>query len=315
MTTRSFSSVCNSSTTAEFRALFKELSDELKAAGLVQTTDTGQINWATVNLPALNTMAGYEIFRFSDLLQATAPVFIKIEYGMGSTSRSPGMYVTVGSTTNGAGVIGSTILNGSTTGRQVCTWMKNPDPAYGGTYQNIQYPSKICVKDGYLIFAFKIGALQLYDSRSYPNVQGFLMVARTVDQTNGANTGEGVVMYRMYGESLSLLGHVSHVLNFNTGKVFPPSGFNENHTQVYFDVASSIVEGTKVQLYRHLVSLPRTDFTHYIATYLNPEIPALTTFDATLVGSTPHTYLALGYAGVGSGSNRNIAHSNVVMFE
>jgi hypothetical protein len=39
---------------------------QIAAMGLVQTSDTGQINWVTVARPALNTIAGYEIWRFND---------------------------------------------------------------------------------------------------------------------------------------------------------------------------------------------------------------------------------------------------------
>jgi hypothetical protein len=72
--------------------------------GLVQTGDTGQINWTTVLAPlAINTSQGYEIWRFADTMQATTPVFFKIEYGSGGAVNNPSLWLTVGSGSNGTG--------------------------------------------------------------------------------------------------------------------------------------------------------------------------------------------------------------------
>ena len=80
---------------------------QLAAVGLVQTSDTGQINPATVLAPvSTSAMQGYEIWRLSDTLQSTAPVFIKVEYGASAIgATSPGFFFTVGTSTNGAGTL------------------------------------------------------------------------------------------------------------------------------------------------------------------------------------------------------------------
>lgn len=101
-------------TGTEIRAWVQAVHDALVAVGLVQTADTGQVMISTMTNPAApNTAAGYEVWRFSDALQATHPLFLKIEYGRaGNTSSpgSPGMWLTVGKSSDGAGVIGSVIL-------------------------------------------------------------------------------------------------------------------------------------------------------------------------------------------------------------
>ena len=90
----------------QFRAWAQVIHDKLAAVGLVQTSDTGQINLATVAKPgAANTPAGYEIWRFADALQATAPIFIKVEYGTAAAATTPSIWITVGQSTNGAGTI------------------------------------------------------------------------------------------------------------------------------------------------------------------------------------------------------------------
>lgn len=92
------------SSDANFRAWGSYLSARLAAVGLVQTGDTGQINWTTVLTPAgINTYQGYEVWRFNDTLQATSPVYIKIQYGEGSAVDGPGIRVQFGSGSDGAG--------------------------------------------------------------------------------------------------------------------------------------------------------------------------------------------------------------------
>jgi hypothetical protein len=90
---------------AAFREWGKAISDALAACGAVRTAEPGQIDWATAVKPAgTSGSAGYEFYRFDDPLQATRPVFIKLEYGTGSGSATvPGMWVTVGDTPNGSG--------------------------------------------------------------------------------------------------------------------------------------------------------------------------------------------------------------------
>lgn len=100
-----------SSTTAEFREWGKAISDGIEAVGLTRGTDAGQIDWETVILPTVTlgingVVAGFEIWHFNDALQAERPVVIKLEYGAGATGGNiyqPGMWVTIGRATDGAG--------------------------------------------------------------------------------------------------------------------------------------------------------------------------------------------------------------------
>lgn len=96
------------------RAWGSGISQALRQVGLLAHTDTGQVDWATVVRPAgqvaTEVMFGYEMYRFADALQATAPVFIKIEYGFTVAGAlptyaagPPHIYVTVGTGTDGVG--------------------------------------------------------------------------------------------------------------------------------------------------------------------------------------------------------------------
>lgn len=82
----------------------KSLSDGLKslAPALVQTSDTGQVNWATVtSTPPTNVLRDYEVYRFTDALQATKPIFIRFDYTASSTTAQ--LRISVGTGTDGAG--------------------------------------------------------------------------------------------------------------------------------------------------------------------------------------------------------------------
>lgn len=88
--------------TTTFRIWGLGISSRLDDIGLVKTSDTGQIDWTTVSKPAANTHAGYEVWRFDDALQATAPIFIKMWYGCAALN-SPRLQIVFGSITDGAG--------------------------------------------------------------------------------------------------------------------------------------------------------------------------------------------------------------------
>lgn len=91
---------------AQFRDCVQKIRDGITGVGWVRTNDTGQIDPTTVVKPAAGVVAGYDIFRMADSLQATAPFFLKIEYGIGNTGTNTfGWWPTVGTGTNGAGTL------------------------------------------------------------------------------------------------------------------------------------------------------------------------------------------------------------------
>ena len=95
-------------TDAAWRAWGLGVREALIACGLVKTTDTGQIDFATATRPVANsTSGGYDVFRFDDDLQATHPVHIKVDYRTtdgGSSGNVFTIRLTVGlGGTNGAG--------------------------------------------------------------------------------------------------------------------------------------------------------------------------------------------------------------------
>jgi hypothetical protein len=88
---------------ATFQTWAQGIDAQLKACGMVQTSDTGQVDLSTAARPAGSSYAGYRIYRFDDALQATHPVFMKMEYGVGSVQDRPTFRIQTATATNGAG--------------------------------------------------------------------------------------------------------------------------------------------------------------------------------------------------------------------
>jgi len=104
-----FSARLSNSTDALFRAWGLAVSTALGQM-LTRVTQTGEINWATVNAPvATNTFQGFEVYRLNDALQATAPLFFKFEYGSGANTTIPAIRLTIGKSVDGSGVIGGVL--------------------------------------------------------------------------------------------------------------------------------------------------------------------------------------------------------------
>ena len=172
MSLSTFTSAPNSGTDVAFRADFSPLGTAIAAVGWIQTSDTGQINWTTVLAPtSTSTAVGYQIFRMNDVLQAPTPVFMKIEYGAGSSSSAyPCLWVTIGTATNGTGsltgVVGTRVQVG------------------GNTYSTT---TDTCLVDGdssRLVFCL------------WPVVSGAYALLYSVERTHdgtGADTGIGVM--------------------------------------------------------------------------------------------------------------------------
>lgn len=200
MTVSSWTVSNTTSTDAAFRAWGSAIGVALAALGFVQTADTGQINWTTVTKPvSINTAQGYEVWRFADALQASAPIFFKIEYGCPTNTNLPGLWLTVGTGSDGAGTItGSNIANVSFTP----TRLTGAAAASGAAV-----PS-------YLVTDAAQSAMLLADHVSVPGGHIYLLIERTRDFT-GAPNGDGVFVL-IAGSSTHALGYLSY-LPFATG--------------------------------------------------------------------------------------------------
>ena len=164
------------STNAQFQAWVQAVQAAIAAVGtLAYTSDTGMINSATVAVPAAtNTSAGYEIYKFQDSLQTTAPIFIKIEYGVAGAVTMPTMWVTVGTGSNGSGT-----LTGQVTTRQICSGQTNGTSGQTFPLYMCGQPSGIACMFGYGVQASN-------------NSTCFWSVERT-HNSSGVATADGII--------------------------------------------------------------------------------------------------------------------------
>jgi hypothetical protein len=116
--TNTFQKAPISDTDANFRLWGKAISDAFAAIGLIKDTDAAQINWATVAKPTgVSTMMGYEVWRFNDAIQATCPVYFKIQYGSSSASANIiNIIMQVGQGSDNAGTLTGTTATATTFG-------------------------------------------------------------------------------------------------------------------------------------------------------------------------------------------------------
>jgi len=105
-----FSARLSNSTDAFFRAWGLAVSTALGQM-LTRVTQTGEINWATVNAPvATNTFQGFEVYRLNDSLQSTAPLFFKFEYGSSpSSAAGSAIRLTIGKSVDGSGSVSNVL--------------------------------------------------------------------------------------------------------------------------------------------------------------------------------------------------------------
>jgi hypothetical protein len=107
----------SNSTDALFRAWVQFVDDLFLVTGLwLNTTDTGQMTIASATHPGTtNAKVGYRIYKMNDALQATAPCFVRVDYGSGSAANTPGMFWTIGTGTNGSGTITGQLFSSGAT--------------------------------------------------------------------------------------------------------------------------------------------------------------------------------------------------------
>lgn len=184
MAVSSFLSKPISDTDANFRAWGSGLSSAIQSVGFVKTADTGQINWLTVLKPvAGSTFKGYEIFRFNDVLQATAPLFIKIEYGSNIYSGEyPSFKTTVGKGSDGAGSITGVLHQAIITGSS-------------NTSSSTDFSSYVSSGDGSML------VFSLWPAATAVSSHGFRFALERSRDANGNASGLGTFIYRINGAS------------------------------------------------------------------------------------------------------------------
>ena len=284
MTTATTLSVVDYTSDAGFRVWGSEFHAQLVAVGLTLTSDTGQINWTTVTRPAVNTVAGYEIWRFNDTLQATTPIFIKLEFATGTAVGSIDMWITVGNGSNGSGT-----LTGLTSTRVRATGNQNTPYAGITPLSSVTtYTSRFVYSAtlGFFGFVWKLGA----NWQSYSPIAS-AFVFRSTDST-GAPTPTSVNLLASSGAAIAGVGTMQ-CLNYGTALVYPQAGDGTKFTSHVF-AATTTNDGTNIRIDPVFYATPTLGIAIGLGGALLSEISVGTSVSATLVGSTPHTYIQIG---------------------
>jgi hypothetical protein len=290
--------VIDHSSDAAFRTWVAEIITTLSTTlTLTQTSDTGQINTATVTRPAsTNQSAGYAIFRFSDTLQSTSPIFIRIDFGNANSTTQPQFWVTLSNATDGAGT-----LNGSVkTLTQACLYPTAPSSTV------TSYTSRYCVNMslGYVGLAWKFGGnggttyfwggFQIYrsnDSSGNPTGDAVMLIANSSPSTATFPTSmpSGTTSYMGYMQCMSFL----------TNQVFPTSSPSNGNMWTYGTNAmplgeSSTASGSNFTALPVIYRTPQYAYSAFNFYGLLAEFPLGSTVSLAMIGSTPLTFISLG---------------------
>jgi hypothetical protein len=280
MTTATWSSGNLHDTDANFRIWGSEFAAKLAAVGLVQTADTGQINWSTVVRAASSADAGYEIWRFNDSLQASAPIFMKIYYGTGTTILTgPRIRIEIGTGSNGTGTI---------TGIGAGTGLLG-NYHYNTAGAATSVPSYMCHTEGFFGYVWKRNA----------GAQGCFLLTRTCNASGVPDT-YGYTAWG-YGQSSGTSGNsnvLRHVRFAGTpASIYLLNGSGTSNTVFVpygYPVPTTTPDGDR-QLYICWGGYPQIRPIFSMFGYYNTEIAEAATVSVAMVGTTPRTYLATGF--------------------
>lgn len=283
MTTSSWSTVIDHTSDAGFRAWGSEWQAKLSGAGLVQTADTGQINWGTVTRAAINSNAGYGVWRFAD-----SSFYIKFFYGTGNVANRPRIQAQVGTGSDGSGGLTGQLST-------LTTITRVADLSSTVT----AYQSFLCITADFF------GILWKANSLNTANIGfGFFAIDKFCDST-GAATTDGAVIYYISSSS-----GLAQFPSYEPLKISsPPMSYG---VSTAFCLVPALITTTAVggdnQILLHMTpTTPLIRPVKNIFSIINSELALSTTMTATPVGATPHTYIGLN-SQVGRGNSASVSH-------
>jgi hypothetical protein len=290
MATHSFSSLISHDTDVDFRAWGLELSDALDLIGFTKSADTGQIDWSTVVKASTDQAAGYEIRFLDDTLHATTPIYVKLEFGTGPFTNRPSIWVTVGTGTNGAGTI-----TGITVSRRL---INHSEAELLSTSAN--YPTYMCKTEGVVWFSWKIG------SRNTGGVGGATFAIFRSCDSFGDVTGTSMACYMTPTMDNGGYAYSANVTcyTFDTGytasigntQLFGGGGTGYTFLPYNLSLIQTTVAGVPAafQVSRHFIITPQVfPINGIVSSTVSDGVSLGSTFDATVIGSTSHTYISL----------------------
>ena len=279
MTTQSWSTRVRHDSDATWQEWRDELITKLGllvAAGVLAADETN-ITPAAGARAGVNTEAGYAVYHLSDSLHATAPVYFRFGLGTGQTTTTPRIQITVGTSTNGSGVLGGTALSAITS-------------IHGNAAQitDTARQSYMCCVAGFFGLDWKTG--------SGANA-GMFFFCRTCDN-DGAITATGGLARWGIGNSTQL-SNCQAYRYAATAAAYTASGNNTVLAALAIcpqSPAGSQV-GSDIQVFLGWTITPRVAPLFGVCGVFSSELVPGGTFSATLVGTTARTFLTTATTG------------------
>ena len=284
---------------AAWKAICQDIHDAILLAGLTQTATADQLDIAGVAaLPADNSYAGFREYAFSDALQATAPVIIKLEFGCGTEGLSS---INAAQRSRVLRVRGTVTFKGVAS--RAFVWpQEHGSGAPTGTSQltntGTSYLSYDSAK-GFLGFVYGAG------SRNKPQIDGtggyhgatLTIFLQRDTGANGAPNANGLAIY-----SPSLAG--AQINSLWTNGVIPPaycqyltgSGASASYTTMATRIggAEAPVISGQVNVQEMFYAAPELKPFPWMVTYTNNGLPEGTEFDLEVFPGTTHKFIGLG---------------------
>lgn len=282
-----------------WKLICQDIHDALLLAGLTQTATAGQLDIAGVAaLPADNSYAGFREYAFSDALQATAPVILKLEFGCGSEGLSAG-YAAIRSRT--LRVRGTVTFKGVAS--RAFVW---PQEHFGalpqGTTQLTNTGTSYLSYDpakGFLGFVYGAGSRnkpQMDPTGGYHGATLAIFLQRDTG-ANGVPNADGLAIY-----SPSL--PVKQSIDLWTDGVLPPafcqyltgSGASVAYTTMATRIGGAeapVIPG-QVNVQEMFYAAPELKPFPWMVTYAHNGLPEGTEFDIEVFPGTTHKFIGLG---------------------
>lgn len=262
-------------------AMYWEWRDEfitklgLLVSGGVLAADETNITPGAGARASTNAEQGYAVYHISDSLHGTAPIYIRFGFGTGSNASCPRIRITVGTSTNGSGVIGGT----ATTGAMVGTY-----EGAGAQTSDTVRTSYMSGAAGFFGFNWKIG----YSTTP----EGYLFICRTCDGDGVPDVnGALVVCFGTGGSS-----KISQALRFaaTAAAYTQQTGMD----LAYFPQKKNGLIGSDVRIGVVWSIIPQPTPMFGLCVIRTTDFSQGTTFSAAMVGSTPRTFIALSNTGL-----------------
>jgi hypothetical protein len=290
MSTQQWSFAINHSSDAGFRAWGADFTAKLAAIGLTKTADTGQIDWVTVARPAINTTAGYEIWRFNDVNQALSPIYMRFDFGTDNAAGRPRITIQIGLGSNGSGAL---------TDLRVASIEMSSG---AGTPAGAAQTSFFVYVDGFM------GLIWGHEGAATNVHTGTFIICRSADANGDPDDRgcwftlcNGTTIYSASSReqsgsngAIDIQNNVSHFNPSQTGTTQPKAGL------IPGQVGTSSLDDGDIMVYpafggfKHMFPL----FGYCFALY--DDIGKFGTFDAALIGvpeTAKHTFINMGASG------------------